>query len=138
MDLLIGIAAGLIIAWALLVVLLWLLRPRGVSAVDMVRATPDVLRLLRALLADPTVPRRVRIALVGLLVWIVSPIDLIPEFVPVIGPLDDVILTVLVLRYVRRSLGIDALRERWPGSPEGFAALARLVGTDGPTQPPLT
>lgn len=132
MDLVVGIVVGLLILWVLLVGLLWLLRPKGVSTVDIVRAAPDVLRLVRALVADRTVPRRVRIALVVLIIWIVNPIDLIPEFIPVIGPLDDVIVAVLVLRYTRRKVGIDGIRQRWTGSPEGFAALERLVGADRP------
>jgi uncharacterized membrane protein YkvA (DUF1232 family) len=89
---------------------------------------PDVVRLGRDLLVDPTVPIRVRAALLLLVVWLLSPIDLVPEFVPVLGPLDDVIVTVLVLRFVRRSLGSDALRRRWPGTPEGYDTLARLIG----------
>lgn len=130
MDVVIGIAVGLLILWALLVVGLWLIRPRGVSTAEVVRAVPDVLRLVRALVADRSVPRRVRVALLILLIWIVNPIDLIPEFIPVIGPLDDVIVAMVVLRYTRRKLGIDGLRQRWVGSPEGFAALVRLIGAD--------
>lgn len=89
---------------------------------------PDVLRLGRDLVADPTTPLRVRLALVLLVAWLLSPIDLVPEFVPVLGPLDDVIVTVLVLRYVRVQLGTEELRRRWPGSAEGFQVLARLIG----------
>ena len=82
----------------------------------------------RSLIADGTAPLGVRLALVGLLVWLVSPIDLIPEFIPVLGPLDDVVVAVLVLRYVRRRLGADELRRRWPGNEPGLALLLRLIG----------
>jgi uncharacterized membrane protein YkvA (DUF1232 family) len=58
----------------------------------------------------------------------VSPIDLIPEFVPVLGPLDDVVVAVLVLRYVRRRLGEEALRDRWRGSEDGFGLLLGVLG----------
>jgi uncharacterized membrane protein YkvA (DUF1232 family) len=70
----------------------------------------------------------VRVAIAGLLVWLVNPIDLIPEFIPVLGPLDDVVVAVLVLRYVRRQLGADDLRTRWRGTPEGFALLQGVMG----------
>ena len=69
------------------------------------------------------------LALVVLLAWLISPIDLIPEFIPVLGPLDDVVVAVLVLRYVRRKVGLEELRRRWPGTPEGFAVLGRIIGS---------
>jgi len=88
-----------------------------------------VLRLLRALIGDGTVPLDARVVLVGLIAWILSPIDLIPEFIPVLGPLDDVVVAVVAMRYVRRRVGIDGMRERWPGSDDGFALLTRVIGT---------
>jgi len=125
---LVGIVVGVLAAWAALVLVLWLLRPRDVPLSELVAFVPDVARLVRRLIADRTTERRVRIALVLLLAWLVSPIDLIPEFIPVLGPLDDVVVAVLVLRYVRRRLGTDALRARWTGSEAGFGLLVRLVG----------
>ena len=125
---LIGVIVALVAIWAVLLALLWVLRPRDTSLGDLLRLVPDVLRLIRALLADRTTPFAVRAGLVGLLAWIVSPIDLIPEFIPVLGPLDDVVVAVLVLRYVSRRLGRTELERRWPGSPEGFALLSRVLG----------
>ena len=127
-DLLLRIVLGLIAAWALLVAVLWVLRPRDVALSELVAFVPDLVRLVRLLIADRTVPRSVRAALVVLLVWIVSPIDLIPEFIPVLGPLDDVVVAVIVLRFVRRRLGLEALRARWAGSDAGFRLLERMVG----------
>lgn len=124
-----GILLGLAGAWALLVVVLWVFRPRDVRAGELVRVVPDVLRLVRDLLADRTVSVGVRISLVFLLAWLVSPIDLVPEFIPVLGPLDDVIVTIIVLRYARRRLGEDDLRNRWRGTPEGFGLLAGILGS---------
>jgi len=124
-----GIALGLIAAWALLVALLWVLRPRDVRLIELLRIVPDLLRLVRDLLADRNVPLSARIALGGLLVWLLNPIDLIPEFIPVLGPLDDVIVAVLVLRYARRKIGLEELRRRWPGTPEGFALLSGILGS---------
>ncbi len=123
-----AIALGLIGAWALLVVVLWVFRPRDVRAGELVRVVPDVLRLVRDLLADRTVSVGVRISLVVLLAWLVSPVDLVPEFIPVLGPLDDVIVTIIVLRYARRRLGEDDLRRRWRGTPEGFGLLVGILG----------
>ena len=118
---------GLAAVWLILIAALWLLRPRGVGAADLVRVGPDVVRLGRDLVVDSSTPRGVRAALVLLVAWLVSPIDLIPEFIPVLGPLDDVIVAVIVLRYVRRRLGADELRRRWRGTPEGWALVERLL-----------
>jgi uncharacterized membrane protein YkvA (DUF1232 family) len=122
------IVVGLVAAWAALLLALWLLRPRDVGARELVRIVPDVLRLVRDLLRDPAVPRGVRASLVVLLVWLLSPIDLVPEFIPVLGPLDDVVVAIVVLRYVRRRLGGEALRARWRGSDDGWRVLERLIG----------
>ena len=122
-----AVILALVAAWLLLILVLWLIRPRDVRAGELIRVVPDVLRLTRDLLLDRTVPRGVRIALVVLLGWLVSPIDLIPEFIPVLGPLDDVIVAVVILRYVRRRLGADELRRRWRGTPEGWALVERLL-----------
>ena len=123
-----GIAAGLLAVWVLLVALLWLLRPRDVALAELIRFVPDLVRLVRSLLADPRIEGRVRVALGFLLVWLISPIDLIPEFIPVLGPLDDVVVAVIVLRFVRRRVGVEELRRRWSGSEAGFGLLVRLVG----------
>ena len=128
MDLVLAVVIGLLLTWLVLIAALWILRPRDVAIGEIVRLIPDVLRLVRNLLADRSVPRSVRIALGGLVVWLVSPIDLIPEFVPVLGPLDDAIVAVLVLRFVRRRIGDAGLRARWTGSPAGYELLSRLIG----------
>jgi len=118
---------GLVGLWLLLLLVLWLIRPRDVRVADLVRTVPDLLRLTRELLLDPGAPGGVRIALVVLLGWLVNPIDLIPDFIPVLGPLDDVIVAVVILRYVRRRLGADEMRRRWNGTPEGWALVERLL-----------
>jgi uncharacterized membrane protein YkvA (DUF1232 family) len=122
-----GIVAGLLVAWLLLVVSLWIVRPRDARLSDLLSLVPDVVRLVRRLIGDRSVPFGARAALVGLLAWLVSPIDLIPEFVPLLGPLDDVVVAIIVLRYVRR-VGDEGLRSYWPGSSEGYALLERLLG----------
>ncbi len=122
-----AVVVTLLAAWAAFVALLWLLRPRSVRLGDAVRIVPDVVRLVRSLIADRQAPLAVRAALVGLLVWLVSPVDVVPEFVPIIGPLDDIVVAVLVLRYVRRRLGTDELRRRWPGTAESYELLTAIL-----------
>lgn len=128
---LLAVILGLLGLWAALLVVFWVLRPRDVPVREIVKVVPDVLRLLRTLLTDPRTPLDVRLVLVGLLAWILSPVDLIPEFIPVLGPLDDVIVAVVAMRYVRRRLGVEALRDRWAGSPGGFGLLLRVIGSGG-------
>jgi uncharacterized membrane protein YkvA (DUF1232 family) len=106
---------------------LLLARPKGSLLAEAVRILPDLLRLLRRLATDPTLPRGVRVRLGLLLAYLALPIDLVPDFLPVIGYADDAVITVVVLRSVVRRAGIEALRRRWPGSPDGFTALCRLA-----------
>jgi uncharacterized membrane protein YkvA (DUF1232 family) len=131
-GILVGIAASLVAVWIVLLALLWIFRPRDVALGELVRIVPDVVRLGRRLLSDRAVPFGVKAALVGLLGWLLNPIDLVPEFIPVLGPLDDVVVAVLVLRYVWRRLGDADLRRRWPGTPEGYALLSRIIGGSRP------
>ena len=128
LEIVVGIVVGLLVVWALLLVVFWLLRPKDVSVRELLGVIPDVLRLLRSLIGDGSVPADVRIVLIGLIAWIVSPIDLIPEFIPGLGPLDDVIVAILAMRYVRRRVGLEALQTRWVGTDDGFALLARVIG----------
>jgi uncharacterized membrane protein YkvA (DUF1232 family) len=129
-DVLLGVVLGLLAVWAVLVAVLWVVRPRDVPLSELVAFVPDLVRLVRSLIADRSAPVAVRAALVVLLVWLISPIDLIPEFIPVLGPLDDIVVAVVVLRFVRRRLGIDSLRTRWTGSEAGFRLLERMVGAE--------
>lgn len=128
-GLFVGVVAGLCLFWLVLLIILWALRPKDVSARELMGTMPDVLRLLRSLISDRSTAPDVRIVLVLLMVWILSPIDLIPEFIPVLGPLDDVVVTIVAIRYVRRRLGSEELRRRWQGTPDGFALLSRVIGT---------
>ena len=92
------------------------------------RLLPDVLRLLPRLAADRTLPRGVRVRLALLLAYLASPIDLVPDFIPVVGYADDAIVVVAVLRSVARRAGVQAVERHWPGTRDGFAALCRLTG----------
>jgi uncharacterized membrane protein YkvA (DUF1232 family) len=127
-DFAIGIAAALVLAWLALVIALAVARPRGGLLREAVRILPDVLRLIRRLAADPTLSRGVRVRVALLLAYLAIPIDLVPDFIPVLGYADDAIIVTAILRSVVRRAGIDAVRMHWPGTDDGFTALARLTG----------
>ena len=119
------IAVVLVVAsWLLLIVLARRLPP-GVAK-DLAGFLPDCVTAMRTLRTDPRVPRRAKIALLVAVLWVLSPIDLIPEFLPVIGPLDDVVAVVLLLRYAARAIPRDVLIEAWPAEPR---LLERLLGS---------
>jgi uncharacterized membrane protein YkvA (DUF1232 family) len=127
-ETLLGIGIALVAAWLGLVTVLLAVKPKGGLLTEALRLLPDLLRLLRRLAADPSVPRGVRIRLWLLLAYLAIPIDLIPDFVPVLGYADDAIIVTLALRSTVRHAGLDAVRAHWPGSHDGFAALCRLTG----------
>jgi uncharacterized membrane protein YkvA (DUF1232 family) len=136
---LIGIVVAILLVWVALVVALLLARPRGTGVADALRLMPDLLRLLSRLARDPDVPRPARIALWGLLAYLALPIDVIPDFIPVLGYADDAIAVILVLRYVAHRIGPEDVARHWPGTPDGLAAVRSLTG-DASTQvgpPPL-
>lgn len=119
-----GIAAGCLVAsWALLALLARRLPP-GVPR-DLAAFIPDCVTTVRRLRKDPRVPRRAKVAIVIAGLWVASPIDLIPEFLPVIGPLDDIVVVALALRYAGRQVPREVLLAAWPGEPR---LLERLLG----------
>jgi uncharacterized membrane protein YkvA (DUF1232 family) len=128
---LIGIAAGLLLAWLGLIAALWGVKGRfDLSALrGVLRLLPDLLRLLKRLAADPSLPRGVRIRLWLLLAYLITPIDLVPDFIPVIGYADDAIIVAIALRSVIHHSGPDSIRRHWPGTLDGLAAILRLAGT---------
>lgn len=113
----------LVLTWAVLAVLAARLPDGAVK--DIARFLPDCVTTLRRLRGHPDVPRRAKVAVALAAVWVLSPIDLIPEFLPVIGPLDDALVVALCLRYAARRVPMAVLAEAWPGRPE---PLRRLVG----------
>ena len=125
------IAAVVMVAlWALLVVLAARLPPGLLK--DLAGFLPACVTLARRLRADPGVPWPAKAAVVVAGLWVLSPIDLLPEFLPVIGPLDDVVVVALALRYAARRVPRQVLLEVWPGEPR---LLERLVGNP-PTPAP--
>ena len=111
-----GITVAVVFAsWGLMVLLARRLPPGLLR--DVAAFLPACVTAARRLRRDPRVPRRAKVALLVALVWVISPIDLIPEFLPVIGPLDDVVAVVLLLRYAGRSIPRPVLLEAWPEDP---------------------
>ena len=115
--------------WALLVVLAARL-PAGLLK-DLAGFLPACVTLARRLRADPRVPFKARAAVVLAGLWVLSPIDLLPEFLPVIGPLDDVVVVALALRYAARRVPRQVLVEAWPGEPRAAGTAARLGRAPG-------
>lgn len=126
-----AVFGGLVALWAGLVVVLWIAARREAGRVDlrsMLRLVPDLLVLLRRLAGDRDLPRGVRWRLVGLLAYLALPVDLVPDFIPVVGYADDVVVVALVLRSVARRAGFDAVERHWPGDAAGLDAVRRLAG----------
>lgn len=120
------IVGSLLLLWLLMLALLWRAKPDDLTLRDAVRLVPDLLRLLKRLAADRTLPRGVRVRLVLLLGYLAMPIDLVPDFIPVLGYADDVVVVAIVLRSVVRTAGPDALERHWPGTPEGLRVIRTL------------
>ena len=118
---------GIVIVWALFVAVLWLRRPEDSTLTETARILPDTLRLVSRLARDRTIPRSTRLPAWFLLAYLASPIDLIPDFVPVVGYADDAILTSLVLRRLIRGAGDAKLAQHWPGTAEGLETLRRVL-----------
>lgn len=98
------------------------------------RVVPDVIRLVKRLAFDRSVPRATRWWLLGLLSYLLLPFDLVPDFIPVLGFADDAVVVAIVLRFAIRHAGMGAVERHWPGSPEGLAGVLKLAGL--PSSPP--
>ncbi|GAA4360844.1 YkvA family protein [Paeniglutamicibacter cryotolerans] len=130
-ETLLGFLAGLIAMYLVLLFTLWIYvrhHPETISLKEALRLLPDVLRVIRRMAADKSVPGSVRIKLIMLLVYLLFPLDLVPDFLPVIGHADDLIILAMTLRAVIRSAGPAALRQHWPGTPAGLAIIEKLAG----------
>ncbi len=119
------IALGCLAAsWVLMIVLAARLPP-GILK-DLAGFLPACVTTIKTLRKDPRVPRRAKLAIAFAGVWVISPIDLIPEFLPVIGPLDDIVVVALAFRYAARQIPSDVLFDAWPADPN---LLRRLLGS---------
>ncbi len=100
------------LSWIVMIVLARRLPPG--LAKDLATVLPACVTTARRLRKDPRVPKRVKLAVTFAGLWVLSPIDLIPEFLPVIGPLDDIVVVALALRYAARRIPPQALIDAWP------------------------
>ena len=116
-----GVAVGV---WLIVTSALAIFGRRS-AARELASFLPNLVFLFKGLLRDPRVPKRSKFWVLFAVAWIASPIDLIPEFIPVAGPLDDAIVAALVLRHLIRTSGPEVVREHWRGDP---AVLDRLLG----------
>ena len=123
-----GIVLGLVLAWAALLVTMAVIRPKGTTLTDAVKALPDLVGLVRRLARDPAVPRRSRVTLWLLVGYLLLPFDLVPDFVPVLGYADDAIVVAVALRRVVRTAGEEAVLRNWRGTDAGLAVVRRLAG----------
>jgi uncharacterized membrane protein YkvA (DUF1232 family) len=114
----------LLSSWTLLAVLARRL-PAG-TLKELAGFLPNCVTMIRRLRTHPSVPRSARVAIAFAALWVISPIDLIPEFLPVIGPLDDAVVVALALRYAARRVPRDVILDAWPGDP---AVITRLLGS---------
>ena len=129
-DVIFGSAAALLLSWLVLVIILVIRRPNGDLLKESQRLLPDLLRLLRRLTTNRDIPTGVRVRVALLFVYLAIPIDVIPDFIPILGYAEDAIIVVLVLRSVCRRLSLEELRAVWPGT-DAFAALCQLVRPSG-------
>ncbi|HZT64576.1 MAG TPA: DUF1232 domain-containing protein [Acidimicrobiales bacterium] len=125
---LIGVGSALVAAWLALAVLVYVVRPRGEESVRLRRFIPQVIRLLASLYRDPGLPRSARWRVRLALVYNIQPFNLIPDFIPVVGLVDNAVVTVWALRSVVRMAGTDLVRAHWTGPPQDLAVLYRLAG----------
>lgn len=126
-----GIVGGLVIFWLALAAFLWFQQRRAGDDVkwrDIARLAPDTVRLIKRLATDRDVPRGTRAWLIALMVYLALPIDLIPDFIPVIGYADDAFIVVVALRSAVRHAELPAIERNWRGSPAGLRGVLTLAG----------
>ena len=128
--LIIGLVA-LTASWVVMIILARRLPPG--LAKDLAAVLPACVTTARRLRKDPRVPRRVKLAVGFAGLWVLSPIDLIPEFLPVIGPLDDIVVVALALRYAARRIPPEALIEAWPAERRILERLAPATAAQRPS-----
>ena len=101
------------------------------DAAALARFVPDCVVLLRRLMGDPRVPRRSRVALIAALGYLLCPIDLVPDFIPVAGQLDDAIIVTLVLRHLLKAGGPELVRDHWPGPQRSLRVVLAVAQRPG-------
>lgn len=126
-SILIGLASALAASWLVITAALIVIRPKGASWQSVTVFFPNVLRLLRGIYRDPEVPRAVRVRVWIAIAYNVQPFNLIPDFVPVIGFVDNIMVTAWALRGAMRKAGAEGISRHWPGTQEQLALLERVA-----------
>jgi uncharacterized membrane protein YkvA (DUF1232 family) len=121
------IALGIAFAVWMIAIVALVVAGRRAHAKELAMLLPNLLSLLRGLIRDPRVGRFDKVLLIVAVAWVASPIDLIPEFIPVLGPLDDVVVVALILRRLVRRAGPEVVTDHWRGDPETMQKILRLV-----------
>ena len=121
------IAIAVAVAIYVILVAALIVSGRHVAAKELALLVPNLVLLFKDLLRDPEVPRGPKIALAIGVVWLISPIDLLPEFLPVLGPLDDAVVAALVLRYLVKRAGAEVVRSHWRGDPGTLDRILRAA-----------
>lgn len=129
------IIVAIVLVWSALAIVLVFLGRRWVAR-ELAVLVPNIVRLFAGLMADRRVPLPAKIAVGVASLWIASPIDLIPEFIPLVGSLDDAIVAIIALRFVLGMTDVEVLRAHWRGDPRTFDRMLRLAGRRG-TPPAL-
>jgi uncharacterized membrane protein YkvA (DUF1232 family) len=119
--------------WLLAVAVLVVFGKRS-QAREFAAFLPNLVLLFKGLAGDARVPRGSKLLLLVGAVWVASPIDLIPEFIPVAGPLDDAVVAVLILRHILKKAGRDVVADHWRGDPAVLERLLRLTGVNRPNR----
>jgi len=126
LALVVSLGVAVAVIWLALLLTLMGTKPEIGTVREAARIMPDSERLIHRLATDNDLQRGIRLRLWLLLGYLALPLDLVPDFIPVIGYADDVLITSLVLRSVIKRAGTDKVQSQWPGTPEGLNALARL------------
>jgi uncharacterized membrane protein YkvA (DUF1232 family) len=126
MDRVLAVGAVGLVVWIGLLVALVVLG-RRVLARELALLVPNLTRLFAGLIRDPRVPRRAKIVLGVTAIYLASPIDLIPDFIPIVGSLDDAIVAAFALRFVVRASSPEIVAEHWPGDPATLRRILRLA-----------
>ena len=121
-----SVAAGLLIVYAMAVASL-VVAGRRIEARALAGFLPDCIVLLSRLVADPRVPRSRKAQLAAVIAYLAMPLDLVPDFIPVAGQLDDAIVVALVLRSIFRASGAELLSQHWPGPERSLQIIRRLT-----------
>lgn len=134
----VAVTAGLLLSWIVLLVILAVqVRRHGVALTvrDAARLGPDLVRLVGRLVRDRAVPGRTRAVLALLGAYLLCPIDLVPDVIPVLGYADDALVAALALRVAIHGAGLDAVKRHWPGTGDGLTAVLSLTGLAPPAPP---